>query len=227
MGNGGTPPAHLPFCQALHEELCRAISLAVTQAVELALAESAKMAKSKSAKAADDRRRQEAAAEALAAQELVKAANDRRRQAMTAVAEALAAQVLAETAAPASALAAQVLAETAAPASALAAQVLAKAVNKNRCTLANDRPPQTVHQRARPRHRTGRRNCPRAPSPIDEALPSHLQPTGGGLHLWPWQSRHCWRGARRGQTLLLAQRHPLLCSPRRRHLLPPPNPLTS
>ena len=80
MGNGGSLPAHLPssmamddlwykeFCQAISLAVTQAVSLAVTQAVESALApELAKMAKSKSAKAADDRRCQEAAAEALAA----------------------------------------------------------------------------------------------------------------------------------------------------------------
>jgi hypothetical protein len=55
----------------------------------------------------------------------------------------------------------------------------ATAADNRRCALANDRPLQPVCRRARPRRRTGRRNCPRAPSPIDEALPSP-QPTGGG-----------------------------------------------
>ncbi len=55
----------------------------------------------------------------------------------------------------------------------------ATAADNRRCALANYRPLQTVCRRARPCRRTGRLNCPRAPSPIDEALPSP-QPTGGG-----------------------------------------------
>ena len=42
---------------------------------------------------------------------------------------------------------------------------------------------QLVCQRARPRCRTGRRNCPRAPSPPDEAPPSHPHQMLGGLHM--------------------------------------------
>jgi hypothetical protein len=78
------------------------------------------------------------------------------------------------TAAPSLVLAAQVSADesrqdgAAAPASALVGQA-----------LADKHPPQMVCRRVRPRRRTGRRNCPRAPSPFDEALPSP-QPTGGG-----------------------------------------------
>jgi hypothetical protein len=168
-----------PAFEGICEVLLQAVKAMAAE--ELAAQESAKaaddcrraaeeLAAQESAKAADDRLCQEMAElrrwrEALAAQESAKAADDRRRQEMTAAAEALAAQVLAEAASPASAL---------------AAQVLAKAVNESRCTLANDRPPQTVRQRARPRHCTGRRNCPRAPSSIDEALPSRPQATGGG-----------------------------------------------
>ncbi len=55
----------------------------------------------------------------------------------------------------------------------------ATAADNRRCALANDRPLQPVCRRAQPCRRTGRRNCPRAPSPIDKALPSP-QPTGGG-----------------------------------------------
>jgi hypothetical protein len=40
--------------------------------------------------------------------------------------------------------------------------------------------PQMARQRKRPRRRPGRRNGPRAPSPPDEAIPSHPQPTMGG-----------------------------------------------
>jgi hypothetical protein len=39
----------------------------------------------------------------------------------------------------------------------------------------------TVHQRAQPRRRTGRRHCPCAPSPPDKVLPSHPHPMRGGL----------------------------------------------
>jgi hypothetical protein len=41
---------------------------------------------------------------------------------------------------------------------------------------------QPVRQRARPRRRTGRCNCPRAPSPPVEAPPSHPHQMLGGLH---------------------------------------------
>jgi hypothetical protein len=41
-------------------------------------------------------------------------------------------------------------------------------------------PLQTVCRRVRPHHRTGRRNRPCVPSPINEALPSHPQPMRGG-----------------------------------------------
>ena len=41
---------------------------------------------------------------------------------------------------------------------------------------------QQVRQRARPRRCTGRRNCPHAPSPPDEAPPSHPHQMLGGLH---------------------------------------------
>jgi hypothetical protein len=41
---------------------------------------------------------------------------------------------------------------------------------------------QLVRQHARPRRRTGRRNCPRAPSPPDSAPPSHPHQMLGGLH---------------------------------------------
>jgi hypothetical protein len=40
--------------------------------------------------------------------------------------------------------------------------------------------PQAVWQRVRPCRHTGRCNLPRAPSPINAALPSHPQPTCGG-----------------------------------------------
>ena len=43
-----------------------------------------------------------------------------------------------------------------------------------------------VARRARPRRRTGRRNRPRAPSPLDEGLPSHpIQQQGGALKPTP------------------------------------------
>ncbi len=61
--------------------------------------------------------------------------------------------------------------------------------------------------------------------------PRHYPPAcslhGGGLYLCPWQSRHCWCGAWRGQILLLAWRCCLLCSPQWHHLLTPLNPLMS
>jgi hypothetical protein len=41
--------------------------------------------------------------------------------------------------------------------------------------------PLRVRHRARPRCRTGRCNCPRAPNPSDEATPSHPSSTLGGL----------------------------------------------
>ncbi len=41
---------------------------------------------------------------------------------------------------------------------------------------------QPVRQRVRPRRRTGRRNCPCAPSPPDETPPSHPHQMLGGLH---------------------------------------------
>ncbi len=138
--------------------------------------------------AADERRRHEAAAhaKALAAQELAEAA---------AHAKALAAKVLAderggqESAVRAKVFAAQALAiapslpprptsYAAAVLSTLGGSLL-PAVPSPLPLPTTGSPLRTVCRRIRPCRCTGCRNRPRAPSPIDEALPSHPQPTWG------------------------------------------------
>jgi hypothetical protein len=132
MGNGGSPPAHLPSSSLSNPEaiIDRAFDdfrQSFNDLLQLFAAEA--LAAQESAKAADDRRRQEmtAAAEALAAQESAKAADGRRRQEMTASAEALAVQE---------------------PAFAKSATLSEPATAGHCAFLANDRPLQTVCRRA-------------------------------------------------------------------------------
>jgi hypothetical protein len=155
------------------KELRRAVALTVTQSMDA----EALAAQASAKTLAEERRRQEVAARAavLAAQASAEASADKRHHNEVAVhAAALAAQASVaalteerrcqELAVQASAEASadeRRRNEAAAHTAALAAQA-----------SADKRPPQTVCRRIRPCCRTGRRNRPRAPSPIDEIFPS-------------------------------------------------------
>ncbi len=129
----------------------------------------------------------EAVATVFAAQESATVADERRRNEAAAAAKALAAQALAaalakdrrcqEVAARAVQASAEALAAESrcqAVATPTRAAQASASVNERR---RNDL---TVCRRVRPRRRTGRRNRSRAPSPLDEALPSCAPPMCGG-----------------------------------------------
>ncbi len=140
---------------------------------EAAAAAKALAAQALAAALAKERRRQEVAAHAAQASAAA-LAKERRCQevavrAAQASAEALAKERCCQEVATRAAQALTEASEAAAHAAALAAQA-----------STNKRPPQMVCQRVRPRRCTGRRNSLRAPSPINEALPSRPPPTWGG-----------------------------------------------
>jgi hypothetical protein len=180
--------------------------------------------------AADKRRHHEAAAhaKALAAQELEESADKCRCHEAATHAKALAAKVLAdkqggqESAVRAKVFVAQALAivPSLPPRPTLYAGVVLSTLGGSLLPAVPSSPPspttgsllQTVCRRIRPHRCTGRCNRPRAPSPIDEGLPSHPQPTWGGLQHRFWQYRPCWHVQFlflawnwQGQALLLAR----------------------
>jgi hypothetical protein len=190
MGNGGSPPAHLPFLRLRrrrpHILLARQTSqnapAVATCNISLAglWARLEANLEALAAQKAATKSRRHAAATPAPVLMTQASADDNRRHVAASPTLVLAAEEAANerrhnvTAAPSLVLAASASADesrqdgAAAPASALVGQA-----------LADKRPPQMVCQRVRPRRRTGQCNCPRAPSPFDEALPSP-QPTGGG-----------------------------------------------
>ncbi len=148
--------------------------------------------------AANERRRHEAAAhaKALAAQELAEVADKCHRHEAAAHAKALAAKLLAdeqggqESAVRAKVFAAQALTippslppcptlYVGAVLSTLGGSLL-PAVPLSPPSPTTGSPLQTVCRHIQPCRCTGRHNHPCAPSPINEALPSHPQPTWGG-----------------------------------------------
>jgi hypothetical protein len=157
----------------IRKELRRAVALTVTQSMDAEALAAQALAKT----LAEERRRQEVAARAaaLAAQASAEASADERRHnevaAHAAASAAQASAVALTEECRRQELAVQALAEASADerrcneAAAHAAALVAQA-------LADKRPPQTVCRRVRPRRRTGRRNHPRAPSPIDKVFPS-------------------------------------------------------